>query len=98
MDLVEKEIERLNTKMGGRGVGMVFTRGHLEVDRQHLEEALGQKRLEERVTGILKRVEKELDVADQKIGEKLRVLDMDNDGVVSSCLKGFVVLVETVGN
>lgn len=84
MDLVEKEIERLNENLGSTGrARMVFTKGHLAVDRERLEQALGQKRLEERVTGILKRVEKELDDADQKIGSKLRVLDMDNDGVIS---------------
>lgn len=84
MDLVEKEIERLNSQMGSSGrARMVFTKGHLAVDRERLEQALGQQRLEERVTGILKRVEKELDDADNKIGDKLRVLDMDNDGIIS---------------
>lgn len=83
MELVQKEIDRLHSVMGSRSVGMVFTRGHLEVDRARLEQALGQKRLEERVTGILKRVEKELDDADTKIGDRLRVLDLDNDGIVS---------------
>jgi LETM1 and EF-hand domain-containing protein 1 len=84
MDLVEKEIDRLNETLGSTGrARMVFTKGHLAVDRERLEQALGQKRLEERVSGILKRVEKELDDADQKIGSKLRVLDMDNDGVIS---------------
>lgn len=29
------------------------------------------------------RIEKELDAADQTIGDKLHVLDMDNDGIVS---------------
>jgi LETM1 and EF-hand domain-containing protein 1 len=83
MELVQKEIDRLHSVMGSRSVGMVFTRGHLEVDRARIEQALGQKRLEERVTGILKRVEKELDDADTKIGDRLRVLDLDNDGIVS---------------
>lgn len=83
MDLVEKEIDRLNSQLKGRGVGMIFTKGHLEVDRDRLKEALGQKRLEEKVTGILRRVEKELDRVDSMIGDKLRVLDMDNDGVIS---------------
>ena len=32
----------------------------------------------------MQRVERELDEADQKIGEKLHVLDLDGDGVVSS--------------
>jgi LETM1 and EF-hand domain-containing protein 1 len=84
MDLVEKEIDRLNETLESTGrARMVFTKGHLAVDRERLEQALGQKRLEERVSGILKRVERELDDADQKIGSKLRVLDMDNDGVIS---------------
>ena len=84
MGLVEKEIERLNSQMGCNGrARMVFTKGHLAVDRERLEQALGQQRLEERVTGILKRVERELDDADNKIGSTLRVLDMDNDGIIS---------------
>lgn len=84
MDLVEKEIDRLNEQSGASGrAKMYFTKGHLAVDRERLEQALGQKRLEERVSGILKRVEKELDDADTKIGSKLRVLDLDNDGIIS---------------
>ena len=41
MSLVEKEIERLNSSLEARGVGMVFSRGQLEVDRTKVEEALG---------------------------------------------------------
>lgn len=82
MDLVEKEIERLQASMGNQGTGMVFTKGQLNVDRSRIEEALGQRRLEDRVTNILKRVEKELDMVESKIGDKFRVLDVDNDGVV----------------
>ncbi len=54
-------------------------------DCQHAEKLIGsgQKRLEERVTGILKRLKTELDDADQKIDSKLHVLDIDNDGVIS---------------
>jgi hypothetical protein len=86
MDLVEKEIGRLNDQLSTRGVGMVFTRGQLGVERQGaVEEALGQQRLADRVAGILQRVEKELDAADSQIGSRLRVLDQDNDGVVSNC-------------
>lgn len=82
MDLVENEIERLQSQLGSKGTQMVFTRGQLAVDRNRLEEALGQIRLENKVTGILKRVERELDDVDAKIGSKLRLLDTDNDGVV----------------
>lgn len=82
MDLVEKEIERLQSQLGSKGTSMVFTKGQLAVDRSRIEEALGQRRLEDRVTGILKRVERELDDVDAKIGNKFRLLDIDNDGVV----------------
>jgi len=83
MNLVEKEIERLQSTLGNKGTGMVFTRGQLAVDRNRIEEALGQRRLEDKVTGILKRVERDLDIAETKIGNKFRLLDVDNDGVVS---------------
>lgn len=82
MSLVEKEIARLNSRLDHRGVGMIFTRGHLEVDRATLTEAWGQKRLEQRVEGILKRVEHELDEADTKIGDKMKMLDRDGDGII----------------
>lgn len=31
----------------------------------------------------MSRIERELDVVEAKIGDKLKVLDMDNDGVIS---------------
>ncbi|KAL4859684.1 Mitochondrial proton/calcium exchanger protein [Chlorella vulgaris] len=84
MELVGKEIGRLEGQLETRGVGMVFTRGTLEAKRQaQLEHLVGAKRLEDRVAGILQRVERELDDAETKIGDKLRVLDLDCDGVVS---------------
>lgn len=68
MDLVEKEIERLQSSLGNKGAGMVFTRGQLNVDRGRIEEALGQTRLEDRIGSILKRVERDLDDVEKKIG------------------------------
>lgn len=47
-----------------------------------LEEVVGQKRLADRVTGILARIEEELDHVDSRIGEAMHVLDADNDGLV----------------
>ncbi len=35
------------------------------------------------MSGILARIEKELDVVEAKIGDKLKVLDQDNDGIIS---------------
>jgi LETM1 and EF-hand domain-containing protein 1 len=86
MDLVEKEIGRLNSTLEARGAAMSFTRGRLQTGAggAAVEEALGQKRLEGRVAGMLKRVERRLDEAETSIGDRLRVLDRDNDGVVSA--------------
>jgi LETM1 and EF-hand domain-containing protein 1 len=83
MDLVEKEIERLQSSLGNKGGGMVFTKGQLNVDRGRIEEALGQRRLEDRIGSILKRVEKDLDDVETKIGDKFKLLDADNDGIIS---------------
>lgn len=50
-----------------------------------VKEIIGQKRLADKVTGILERIEKELDTVDTKIGEAMHILDTDNDGMVSRC-------------
>ena len=47
-----------------------------------VKEVIGQKRLADKVTGILERIEKELDTVDSKIGEAMHILDTDNDGMV----------------
>ena len=55
-----------------------------QVDRpEKLVEVVGQKRLADKVTTILGRIEKELDEADTNIGNSMHVLDLDNDGLVS---------------
>lgn len=43
---------------------------------------MGQKRLADKVSGILQRIEKELDHVDSKIGEAMHLIDLDNDGMV----------------
>lgn len=35
------------------------------------------------MSGILSRIEAELDAVDEKIGERMHILDLDNDGLVS---------------
>lgn len=55
----------------------------MQIDRAAaVMEVAGQKRLEDKVTGILHRIEKELDEADTRIGDAMHVLDIDNDGLV----------------
>ncbi len=51
-----------------------------------VQEIIGQKRLRDKVSGILERIEKELDSVESKIGEAMHVLDTDNDGMVRLCL------------
>ena len=50
--------------------------------RAELKEVVGQKRLADKVSGILERIEKELDSVEISIGESMHVLDTDNDGMV----------------
>lgn len=61
--------------------------GHLcclQVERpDELKEIVPQKRLADKVSGILSRIEAELDAVDEKIGERMHILDLDNDGLVS---------------
>lgn len=55
----------------------------MQTDRpKELEELVGQQRLADKVTGILQRIERELDTVDSRIGEAMHVLDVDNDGLV----------------
>lgn len=85
MSLVEKEIHRLEQQLTKRGVSMVFSKGLLGVDRDSAsaQSGRGAARLADRVAGILTRVERQLDEADSKIGDRLHVLDQDNDGLIS---------------
>ncbi|KIY93126.1 hypothetical protein MNEG_14838 [Monoraphidium neglectum] len=69
---------------------MVFTGGSLQSVRAEDEpapETIPELRaplaLEERVGGILMRIEQELDDAEKTIGERLHVIDLDNDGLIS---------------
>ena len=55
----------------------------LQVERpEQLREIVPQKRLADKVSGILSRIEAELDAVDEKIGERMHILDLDNDGLV----------------
>lgn len=57
----------------------------LQVERpEQLREIVPQKRLADKVSGILSRIEAELDAVDEKIGERMHILDLDNDGLVCS--------------
>ncbi|KAK9807532.1 hypothetical protein WJX72_001831 [[Myrmecia] bisecta] len=85
MELVRHEIDRLNQQFTARGsVSMVFHAGGLKVERPtQLQEVVGTKRLADKVSTILARIEKELDQVDSKIGESMHVLDLDNDGMIT---------------
>ncbi|KAK2079853.1 hypothetical protein QBZ16_002248 [Prototheca wickerhamii] len=83
MTLVEKEIERLEDGLNKRGGSMVFTKGRLGRGGSSPKAERSESRLADKVASILQRVEADLDAADEHIGDRLRVLDLDNDGVIS---------------
>ncbi|KAK9786798.1 hypothetical protein WJX73_003279 [Symbiochloris irregularis] len=87
MELVKSEIGRLNSQLLSQdkgGVSLVFAAGGVQTQRpKELEEVVGQQRLADKVSGILERIEADLDAVDTKIGESMHVLDLDNDGLVS---------------
>lgn len=51
-----------------------------------LQEVVGAQRLSDNVSSILERLEGELDKVDSRIGESMHVLDLDNDGLVRTCM------------
>lgn len=90
MDIVRKEIQNLGSMQEHGTATMAFTSKGLEV--MHPEDAgtLAQaaqaampSMLTDRVAKILHRIEKELDVVESKIGNKLKVIDLDGDGLIS---------------
>ena len=95
MDLVRKEVDRLNAEASARGApSLVFRSSGAAVaerpkssgllDASNTSAAnLGAARLSGRVPAILARIERELDAVDARIGERMHVLDQDNDGVIS---------------
>lgn len=90
MDLVRQQIDALQDTHGTESTSLTFSGGNLQAVRpEELSDVLAHelfapRRLEERVNGILLRLEKELDQAEAAIGERLHVLDMDNDGLITA--------------
>ena len=91
MALVRTEVDRLNADLASRGASsLVFSGGAAHVERPGGGAAreVGAERLAGRVPSILARIEAELDSVDARIGDKMHILDADNDGVVSQVRDG----------
>ncbi|KAG2423597.1 hypothetical protein HXX76_015234 [Chlamydomonas incerta] len=92
MDLVRKEVQRLNASIvekSGGGASMEFSNTGLTTGGAAAASASGPAAggaagaVGARVAKMLRNIEQELDKVESKIGDKLQLLDMDRDGVVS---------------
>lgn len=89
MDLVRQQVSQLQDTHGTDSPTLTFTGGSLRAVRPEelsdtlATELVAPRRLEEHVSNILLRLEKELDQAEATIGERLHVLDLDNDGLIT---------------
>mmetsp|Transcript_43719 Transcript_43719/g.139340 ORF Transcript_43719/g.139340 Transcript_43719/m.139340 type:complete len:749 (+) Transcript_43719:147-2393(+) len=89
LDLVKKEISLYSEVLAEKGgSSLLFSHGALslgvaEDDEEDVAEKAAPTALSARVDKMLASIEAELDEVDRNIGEKLKVLDRDGDGVVS---------------
>jgi len=97
MELVKKEIDRIQdeTERGG-GSSLRFSNRGVEAWRPtQLPENHISMTLQDRVSRLMHKIEEDLDKADAQIGEKLKLCDLDNDGVVTAFL--WVSLADLLG-
>ncbi|PNW72719.1 hypothetical protein CHLRE_15g639150v5 [Chlamydomonas reinhardtii] len=91
MDLVRKEVQRLNVSLvekSGGGAAMAFSNTGLTTSAAGAAAAAdaaggAADAVGARVAKMLKNIEQELDKVESKIGDRLQLLDTDRDGVVS---------------
>lgn len=88
MELVKREVDRIQQEMSDRGgASLRFSGGGLTAWRpaeaDEIPEVYASKKLSDKVSKFLHNIEKEMDDVDMQIGEKLHLIDLDGDGVVS---------------
>jgi hypothetical protein len=83
---VAKASDQTNRRRARAGSYVVFTGSGIEsvrpADEQERTDRITQH-VSDRVKKMLIRIESDLDKAEEHIGEKLHLLDTDNDGVIS---------------
>uniref|UniRef100_A0A061S6J5 Mitochondrial proton/calcium exchanger protein n=1 Tax=Tetraselmis sp. GSL018 TaxID=582737 RepID=A0A061S6J5_9CHLO len=83
MRIVRGQIKAIDEQIRERGgTSLLFTRGQIQASMPLPEDELITD-VSDKVTSILKRMEKELDAADQQIKNKMKVLDEDGDGMIT---------------
>eukprot|EP01025_Chloroclados_australasicus_P055609 TRINITY_DN677_c0_g1_i1.p1 TRINITY_DN677_c0_g1~~TRINITY_DN677_c0_g1_i1.p1 ORF type:complete len:754 (-),score=86.80 TRINITY_DN677_c0_g1_i1:226-2487(-) len=91
MKLVQKEIEAINKKLDlkGESSALQFCSEGVRVarpmsdDEDLTSDVRRAEQLSNRVDGIIHRIEQELDQTDSVIGEKLHMIDLDGDGIIT---------------
>lgn len=89
MELVQKEIDRIQGEMTQKGGACLrFSRKGLEAWRPselpELSDDYVSKRLQDRVAKLMHKIEEDMDKVDVQIGEKMHICDLDGDGMVST--------------
>lgn len=84
--LAEKEILKYNELATRRVPQLLFRAGKIENNRdvQAAEKDAATSALSNRVNTLLVSLEKELDDVECKLGQKLKMIDTDNDGVIGT--------------
>ena len=88
MELVQKEIDRIQGEMIQKGgASLRFSNRGVEAWRPaELPEISSDyvfKRLQDRVSKLMHKIELDMDRVDNQIGEKMHICDLDGDGMVT---------------
>ena len=87
MELVQKEIDRIQGEMTQKGgASLRFSSRGLEVwrpsDAPELPPENVSARLQDRVAKLMHKIEEDMDKVDSQIGAKMHICDLDGDGMV----------------
>ena len=81
MRLVRTEADLIKSRVEKGGGQMLFSGGQLVAPKEVID--IGSSALASSVDDMLARIERDMDHAEDKLGNRMRILDQDEDGVIS---------------